>query len=379
MDDGCRPRLAHCGWVRPFKVLAIAGAAAVIVAAALVVVPETWPTLAAGLRERPESPALVTACWLLATSASIAGKRALAGGALSWRGTAVAHVFGTVSNRIVPAGAGAGGTYFIALRRGGMTLTAAAAMVALWAVASGVVHGSGAVVGVVWLNSGVVGVAALASVVAVVGWRARAHRAAKREAENAPSFSPAALVHSPNSPDTRVTVDVATSTDIEPRRLRTAADPGPTPATRRGRVLRKLSALRRSVADAVATVRANPRRAVAAIVAQAGAMSCLAVGFAIATSSFGVPVSMTTAIAAYLGGTALSATIPTPAGIGAADAALVGALVMVGSPLSDAVPAVLVFRAVILLAPIAVAIVMAIGWTSRLWPHRYGAPVVSQG
>jgi uncharacterized membrane protein YbhN (UPF0104 family) len=355
--------------VRPFKAITIACFAALLAAAAVAVVPGAVPNLATGVRERPDSPALVTACWLAATTASIAGKRVLADGALTWRGAAAAHVVGTVSNRIIPAGAGAGGTYLVALRRGGMSLTAAAAMVALWAIASGVAHGSGALVGVLWHYSGLVGIAGLAAVVAVVGWRVRVYRATSRRGANTSSVPASVLAHRSSSPDTTALQD-GPSTAVEPRRLSTVAEPASDSHQRR-------SALRNLITDAVAVIRSNPRRAVAALVAQACAMSCLAIGFAIAVSSFGVPVSPTTAMAAYVVGTALSSTVPTPAGIGSADAALVGALMMVGSPMNAAIPAVLVFRAVILLAPIAVALVMAIGWTSRLWPHRESAPATS--
>lgn len=361
--------------MRPFKAVAIICFAALLAAASVAVVPGTFPNLAAGVRERPDAPALVTVCWLAATSASIAGKRALAGGALTWRGAAAAHVVGTVSNRIVPAGAGAGGTYFIALRRGGMTLTVAAAMVALWAIASGVAHGTGALVGLVWLYAGVTGMAALVALVGIVGWRVRVRRTRSAGQRHGPATSPDA---SSLSMLPRAVVAEPGSTDaVAPRRLRTVAAPAPVPDTRRGRASHKLSALRGAMADAFAVIRANPRRAVAAVLAQACAMSCLAVGFAIVTISFGVPASPTTAMAAYMVGTAVSSTVPTPAGIGSADAALVGALVMVGSSISAAIPAVLVFRAVILLAPIAVAAVMAIGWTPRLWPRRASAPAVS--
>lgn len=374
--------------MRPFKALAIIGFAALLAVAAIAVAPETVPNLVAGVRERPESPALVTGCWAAATTASIAGKRALSDGALTWRGAATAHIVGTVSNRVVPAGVGAGGTYLIALRRGGMTLTTAAAMAVLWAFASGIAHSSGALIGLVWLYSGIVGIGALAVVGVLTGWRVRAHRVRAQRTPRSRHVTEHEGGSASLSGDWRygdhrldhpaAVTDAPMAGDSEPHRLRTAAESAPVPDTRRGRVVQKLHHLRSSIADAVAVVRANPRCAGAALLAQAGAMSCLAVGFAIATSSLGVPVPMATAMAAYMAGTAVSATVPTPAGIGAADAALVGALVMVGSPLGDAIPAVLIFRAVILLAPIVVAAVMALRWTTRLWPRGDGAPVVSE-
>ncbi len=347
--------------------------AALVAAASVAVVPGTVPNLASGMRESPESPALITACWLVATSASIAGKRAIADGALSWRAAAAAHVIGTVSNRVIPAGAGAGGAYLIALRRGGKTLTTAAAIAALWALASGIAHGTGALVGLVWLYSGLTGMAVLAVVVAVGGWRVRARRARSPEDghESATWAQTRACQYMP-----RTVVDEHTATEPEPLQLQTMADTTAAPDSRRGSMSQKRSALRAAAVGAVAAIRANPRRAGTAVVAQAGAMSCLAIGFAIAASSFGVPAPMTTLVAAYVIGTAVSSTVPTPAGIGAADAALVGALVTVGSSLGAAIPAVLVFRAVILLAPIAVAVVIPIAWTPRLWRRKNSAPAV---
>ncbi len=361
--------------MRPFKALVIICFAVLVAAASVAVVPGTVPNLASGMRERPESPALITACWLVATSASIAGKRAIADGVLSWRVAAAAHVIGTVSNRVIPAGAGAGGAYVIALRRGGKTLTTAAAIAALWALASGIAHGTGALVGLVWLYSGLTGMAVLAVAVAVGGWRVRAHRARSPEDREEPATSPDTR---PSEYVPRKVVDEHTATETEPLALQTMADTTPAPATRRALIAEKLSALRAAVVGAVAAIRANPRRAGMAVAAQAGAMSCLAIGFAISASGFGVPAPMTTLVAAYVIGTAVSSTVPTPAGIGSADAALVGALVMVGASLGAAIPAVLVFRAVILLAPIALAVVIPIAWTPRLWlrRRRNNAPAV---
>jgi uncharacterized membrane protein YbhN (UPF0104 family) len=336
--------------------------AALLAAAVVAVVPETLPNLWAGVKERPESPALVSAFWLVATAISITGKCALSSGVLSWRASAAAHIAGTVSNRIVPAGFGAGGAYLIALRKGGMALPAASAMVILWAGASGVAHATGVLIGGLWLHSGI-GILIAATFLAVIAWRARRLAAGVTtgcavQAKAAPlpavagdaggvPGSPLAALSSADGHSAMPTVDVQVL-----------------PETRTARARQRVRTIRGSAGDAATVIRDEPRSVLVAVTAQAAALACLAIGFGIAAGSFGVPVTITTAMAAYVAGTALSATFPTPAGIGTADAALVGALVMVGAPVSDAVPTVLVFRAVILLAPIVVAGIVAIGWAT---------------
>jgi len=349
--------------VRPLKAVALVGCAALLAAAAVAVVPDTLPNLWAGMRKRPESPALIAACWVVATTVSITGKCVLSKGSLSWRGAAGAHIVGTVSNRIVPAGFGAGGAYLIALRKGGMALPAASAMVVLWAGASGVAHATGVLIGGLWLHSGI-GILIAATILGIMAWRSRrlaAGMTTKRAAR--PEVSP--LLPSATGSESEVRDLTQPSLSLADDLVTRTLDRKLLPETRTVRVRQRVRALRGAAGDAVTVIRDEPRYVLVAVSAQAAAMVCLAIGFAITAGSFGLPVAMTTAMAAYVAGTALSATFPTPAGIGSADAALVGALVMVGAPVSDAVPTVLVFRAVILLAPIMVAGILAAGWAIR--------------
>ncbi|WP_165367968.1 hypothetical protein, partial [Phytoactinopolyspora endophytica] len=76
----------------------------------------------------------------------------------------------------------------------------------------------------------------------------------------------------------------------------------------------------------------------------------------------------------YIAGTALSATTPTPAGIGSSEAALVAGLVVAGVAVGEALPIVLLFRAVILLAPVVAAALFAGGWVVMGWKNRHGGP-----
>jgi uncharacterized membrane protein YbhN (UPF0104 family) len=318
------------------QVVAVLAVLAVLVIAGAAVLPEAWPNLTQAMSQSPFTPLLVAACWLAATTAAIIGKRIITAGCLTWRCTATVHVSGTVANRVVPAGAGAAGAYLVAMRRGGMTTAAAAGVVALWAVAGALAHGSGLILGMIWLRGGELALAAAVLVIAasIVGGyrlsrRAR-HRGSVPVTQRLILLQPAAWQ----------------------------------PRTRLGRAVRHHAInVRATAADVISMARARPFLAAAAVLAQLTAMICLAVGFAAAAMSLGVPVSATAAMAAYVAGIAVATTTPTPAGIGSAEAALVGALVVAGATVGQALPAVLVFRAVILLAPVAAALAMAGAWS----------------
>jgi uncharacterized membrane protein YbhN (UPF0104 family) len=318
---------------------------AVMVAAGAAILPEALPNLVQAMRQNPFAPVLVAACWLIATAAAITGKRILACGHLCWFGTTTAHITGTVANRVVPAGVGSAGAYIFALRRGGVSTTAAAGAVALWAAAGGLAHANGLVLGLAWLHGGIF---------ALVG---------------------AILA---------VAVAVATGPTVV-RRVRAIAAGLPLPWRPPGWLTRwygrpavkravhdRARLARRTVSDALVMVRTRPLVAVAVLAAQLVAMMCLAVGFATAVVSLGVPVTAAAGVAAYTAGTALSATIPTPAGIGSSEAALVGALVVAGATVGEALPAVLLFRAVILLAPVIAAV-----FVFTTWPTRRGRSVAA--
>jgi uncharacterized membrane protein YbhN (UPF0104 family) len=312
---------------------------AVVAVAAAVVLPAAVPNVLDATSRSPATPLIVAACWLVATSAAIMGKRVLAAGHLGWAGVTTAHITGTVANRIVPAGAGAAGLFLAALRRGGASTTAATGMIAAWAVAGGLAHAGGLVFGSAWLRGGwpaLIVVTFVAAAMIVSGPTAvlQARRAGRAVAR----------LRSPRA---------------RPRRAPSAVG-----LSMRARAARA-TAFARCVLEAA---RERPARAVVAFAAQTVAMLCLSIGFAAAATSFGLPVTAMGGMAAYVAGTALSSTAPTPAGIGSAEAALVGALVVAGATVSEALPTVLVFRAVILLAPIVAAAVIATAWL--IWARR---------
>ncbi|WP_162605573.1 lysylphosphatidylglycerol synthase domain-containing protein [Jiangella ureilytica] len=338
-----RRRAILCSTRRVVGLLAIIAG---LVAVGLVVVPAALPNLVTAMRSNPTVPFIVALFWVLATVASITGKRAICTGYLSWTETATAHIGGTVANRIVPAGVGAAGVFAAALHRGGASNTAAAGVIALWAMAGGLAHAGGLLLGVAWLRegwSGLLTVVALATLLVVAvrllaGWLSR-RRAARAERVAA---SPARFGAHPA--------------------VRTARAGSSLPA-----VVAPPSKWRRLVLtarDVLDAVRARPILALAALTAQLAAAACLATGFALAAVSFGVPISVGVAMAAYLAGTALSAATPTPAGIGSAETALIGTLMLAGASLGEALPTVFLFRAVILIAPVVAAALMAAAWVS---------------
>ncbi|MBB5790554.1 lysylphosphatidylglycerol synthase domain-containing protein [Jiangella mangrovi] len=323
------------------RVVGLLAVIAGLVAVGLVVVPAALPNLATAMRSNPTVPFIVALFWVLATIAAITGKRAICTGYLSWTETATAHVGGTVANRIVPAGVGAAGVFAAALHRGGASNTAAAGVIALWAVAGGLAHAGGLLLGVAWLRegwSGLLTVLAVAAVIVVAvkllaGWLSR--RRAARSVGGLARFGAHPAVR---------TAPVASS-------LPAVVAP---PSKWRRLVL--------TSRDVLASVRARPVLALAALTAQLAAATCLATGFALAAVGFGVPISIGVAMAAYLAGTALSAATPTPAGIGSAETALIGTLMLAGASLGEALPTVFLFRAVILIAPVAAAALMAAAW-----------------
>ncbi|WP_246219646.1 lysylphosphatidylglycerol synthase domain-containing protein [Phytoactinopolyspora halotolerans] len=309
---------------------------AVLVAAGVTVLPTCAPQLAGALRDKPAAPLLLTACWLLAASASVIGKKVVAAGHLTWRTAVTSHIGGTVANRVVPAGLGAAGVFIAALRRGGATTTGAVGVVALWAAASGVIHAVGLVLGVAWLRGG--GSATVAALLAIGATIVIGRRVVTRYGTSVTMF-------------------------LSRRRM---------PAAVSGALTTRLRRIASAVGEVVAAARARPGMAFAALLAHLAAMSSLAMGFATASAVVGVPVTATASVAAYLAGTALSASTATPAGIGSAEAALVGALVVAGAGVSEALPAVLLFRAVTLLAPVVIAALIAVShllsaMTRRAW------------
>ncbi|UDY34480.1 lysylphosphatidylglycerol synthase domain-containing protein [Dermatobacter hominis] len=86
--------------------------------------------------------------------------------------------------------------------------------------------------------------------------------------------------------------------------------------------------------------------------------------FVASAEAFDVSTRFATLGAVYLFGAAIATVAPTPGGIGATEAALIGGMVAVGVPNSQAVPAVFFFRLVTFWLPILP------GWVAYTWLRR---------
>jgi uncharacterized membrane protein YbhN (UPF0104 family) len=120
---------------------------------------------------------------------------------------------------------------------------------------------------------------------------------------------------------------------------------GLVPAVRR-RVLPPLVEQVRTAASSLADVLTDPLRVIALVSGSMGITSSFILTLAAAVAAFGGGVSFPEIGAAYLVAAALGSAAPTPGGLGAVEAALVGALSAYGMASSNAVSAVLTYRLV---------------------------------
>jgi uncharacterized membrane protein YbhN (UPF0104 family) len=124
----------------------------------------------------------------------------------------------------------------------------------------------------------------------------------------------------------------------------------------------------RGLAAPVIALRAGTRDARALIAAGdwklSGALGYYAFDNAVlwaAFHAFGHSPALSIVVMGYVVGSIATA-LPLPAGLGAVDAGLVGALILYGSPAASAAAAVLLYRAISLSVPVALG---AVGWTCR--------------
>lgn len=128
---------------------------------------------------------------------------------------------------------------------------------------------------------------------------------------------------------------------------------------------RIVPSLRRSV-RAFAEVVRSPRNLAMVLGGSALVTVANLVAFGVSTRAFDIAVPFATLGVVYLAGSALASAAPTPGGLGATEAALVGGLVVVGVPENEAIPAVLLFRLATFWAPILP------GWISLTVLQRRG-------
>ena len=138
------------------------------------------------------------------------------------------------------------------------------------------------------------------------------------------------------------------------------------PATRRG-LRRRLEPLVRTALPYLVTAVSDPRRlgvALLGILILNGG-NILALDASLRAFSASLPVP--TLIVVYLASSALGSAAPTPGGLGAVEAALVGGLTATGVPFAAALPAVLAFRAATFWLP------APLGWGAFVLLQRNGA------
>jgi glycosyltransferase 2 family protein len=122
--------------------------------------------------------------------------------------------------------------------------------------------------------------------------------------------------------------------------------------------------LRRS-ADGLLAVLHRPSKMLRLLGGNAVVALSLTACFVAATKAFDGRLGVLTLCAVYLAGSSVAIIAPTPGGLGAIEAALVGALVAAGMPAPAAVPAVFLFRLVTFW------LTMLPGWFSLVWlRHR---------
>jgi uncharacterized membrane protein YbhN (UPF0104 family) len=135
---------------------------------------------------------------------------------------------------------------------------------------------------------------------------------------------------------------------IVSRRRRSCADEATASA------LRSLGRLAVSNARHVTDVARRPRDLATLVTASAATTVLMGLGLAVAVRS--VPGStpgshIGTIVSAYMVGAAVGSAVPTPAGVGSAEASLVGALVVVNVPVEHALQSVLLFRLAVFWSP----------------------------
>jgi uncharacterized protein (TIRG00374 family) len=91
---------------------------------------------------------------------------------------------------------------------------------------------------------------------------------------------------------------------------------------------------------------------------------CYVLAFEFSTRAFDIDLRFAVVGAVYLIGSAIATAAPTPGGLGAAEAALIGGLVAVGAPDDQAVPAVFLFRLATFWLPVLP------GWIAFTWLRR---------
>jgi uncharacterized membrane protein YbhN (UPF0104 family) len=109
-------------------------------------------------------------------------------------------------------------------------------------------------------------------------------------------------------------------------------------------LLRRLQPLLRQTLPQLIAAASDPRRLLLAITGVLVLNAGYVLAFDASLRAFGAALDLPTLVVVYLAASVLGSAAPTPGGLGAVEAALVGGLTAVGVPVAAALPAVLAFR-----------------------------------
>jgi uncharacterized membrane protein YbhN (UPF0104 family) len=253
---------------------------------------------AAGPFQWPWVPAIAAASGVTYAMGALS-LMAAAGGTLAFGRTLAVQLAAACMNRLVPAGIGAMSTNVRYLERAGYARGSAVAAVGLDSVAGFVVHAAFLVV-----------------LVALVGTTHQPFH-----------------IHGPDLPDNWALLVLVAS-------LLSALGIALAMVRVRGRG----RAIARGAVNQLTNLTHHPRQASRLLAASAGVTTAYALALCAAVQAAGGGPSVLSVLAVYVGGSALSATAPTPGGLGAIEASLIAGLTSMGQPGAGAVTAVLVFR-----------------------------------
>jgi uncharacterized membrane protein YbhN (UPF0104 family)/tRNA A-37 threonylcarbamoyl transferase component Bud32 len=136
------------------------------------------------------------------------------------------------------------------------------------------------------------------------------------------------------------------------------------PVTRR-LLLRRVQPLLRQTLPQLLAAASDPRRLATAIAGILVLNAGYVLAFDASLRAFGASLDLPTLVVVYLAASALGSAAPTPGGLGAVEAALVGGLTATGVPVALALPAVLAFRMATFWLPAPVGYLAMIGLQRR--------------
>jgi uncharacterized membrane protein YbhN (UPF0104 family) len=130
-------------------------------------------------------------------------------------------------------------------------------------------------------------------------------------------------------------------------------------------LLRRVQPLLRQTLPQLLAAASDPRRLATAIAGILVLNAGYVLAFDASLRAFGASLDLPTLVVVYLAASALGSAAPTPGGLGAVEAALVGGLTATGVPVALALPAVLAFRTATFWLPAPVGYLAMLGLQRR--------------